>query len=106
MQDVIVIGAGPSGLAALKEMLTHDLSVTAIERSAGAIARLCADLQAIFGLDRIAVGGSVGLAQGYLPRILDHLSGEPPLFQVELVPAELGHDSALLGALLPEGPRE
>ncbi|MCA9552290.1 MAG: NAD(P)-binding domain-containing protein [Myxococcales bacterium] len=35
MQDVIVIGAGPSGLAALKEMLTHDLSVTAIERSAG-----------------------------------------------------------------------
>lgn len=81
-------------------------AAAAIERSAGAIARLCADLQAIFGLDRIAIGGSVGLAQGYLPRILDHLSGEPPLFQVELVPAELGHDSALLGALLPEGPRE
>ncbi|SFD36796.1 ROK family protein, partial [Tropicimonas isoalkanivorans] len=39
-------------------------SASAIDRSAASIARLCADLTAIFGLDRIAVGGSVGLADG------------------------------------------
>ncbi|SFD35696.1 ROK family protein, partial [Tropicimonas isoalkanivorans] len=70
---------------------------------AASIARLCADLTAIFGLDRIAVGGSVGLADGYLPRVAGYLGKEPELFRVPLVPARLGQDSALLGALLPEG---
>lgn len=75
---------------------------TAIDRSARAVARLAADLNAILGLDRIAIGGSVGLAPGYLPRIIAHLDSEPPLFRLPLVTAELGQDSALLGALLPE----
>lgn len=78
-------------------------AAAAIERSARAIARLCADLRAIFGLDRIAIGGSVGLAEGYLPRVIEHLAGEPALFRVDLVPAALGQDSALLGALLRDG---
>lgn len=77
-------------------------AAAAIDRSAAAIARLCADLTAVFGLDRIAVGGSVGLADGYLPRVARHLEQEPTLFRVPLVPATLGQDSALLGALLPE----
>lgn len=75
----------------------------AIDRSAAAIARLCADLNAIFGLDRIALGGSVGLAPGYLQRVLAKLETEPALFRVPVIPAGLGHDSALLGALLGQG---
>ncbi|QDY70443.1 ROK family protein [Qingshengfaniella alkalisoli] len=75
----------------------------AIDRSAAAIARLCGDLTAIFGLDRVAIGGSVGLAKGYLSRVEMHLEREPPLFRVPLTLATLGQDSALLGALLPEG---
>lgn len=78
-------------------------SRAAIDRSAAAIARLCADLNAIFGLDRVALGGSVGLAPGYLQRVLSNLESDPELFRVPIVPAALGHDSALLGVLLKEG---
>lgn len=78
-------------------------SRAAIARSVQAVARLCGDLNAIFGLDRIAIGGSVGLAPGYLDAVAGHVRAEPALFQVALVPAALGHDSALLGALLADG---
>ncbi|MBA4489821.1 ROK family protein [Paracoccus sp. S1E-3] len=74
----------------------------AIDRSAAAVARLCGDLTALFGLDRIAIGGSVGLGEGYLARVLAKFEEEPPLFRVPVIPAILGHDSALLGALLPD----
>ncbi|SMX48895.1 ROK family protein [Maliponia aquimaris] len=70
-----------------------------VDRSAAAIATLCADLTAILGLDRVALGGSIGLAPGYLDRVERHLAQEPALFRVPLGPAELGQDSALLGAL-------
>jgi cation diffusion facilitator CzcD-associated flavoprotein CzcO len=33
MHDVLIIGAGPSGLVALKEMLAQDLSVVAIDKA-------------------------------------------------------------------------
>ena len=74
-------------------------ALRAIDRSANAIARLCGDLTAIFGLDRVAIGGSVGLAEGYLARVHAHLAEEPPLFRVPVVSATLGQDSALIGAL-------
>lgn len=47
------------------------------------------------------MGGSVGLAEGYLDRVATRLDNEPPLFRAALVAAVLGHDSAFLGALLP-----
>jgi len=71
-----------------------------IDRSAAAIAGLIGDLTAILGLDRVAVGGSIGLAPGYLARVMRHLEDEPTLFRPEVVPAELTHDSGLMGALL------
>lgn len=71
-----------------------------VDRSAAAIAGLIGDLTAILGLDRVAVGGSIGLAPGYLPLVLRHLEDEPALFRPEVVPAELNHDSGLVGALL------
>ncbi len=70
-----------------------------IERSATAVAILIADLTTILGLDRVAIGGSVGLARGYLDRVRKRLAQEPELFRVEVARAELGQDSALLGAL-------
>lgn len=71
-----------------------------IDRSARAVATLIADLTTILGLDRVAIGGSIGLAPGYLARVVTHLSQEPDLFQPALVAATLGHDSGLIGALL------
>ena len=71
-----------------------------VDQSAHAIADLCANLRAILGLDRIVVGGSVGLAEGYLARVSHFLTtAEPELFHVELKKAELGQDSPLYGAL-------
>lgn len=70
-----------------------------IDRSAAAIAGLIGDLTAIVGLDRVAIGGSIGLAPRYLQRVLAHLDKEPPLFRPEVVPARLNQDSGLIGAL-------
>jgi N-acylmannosamine kinase len=70
-----------------------------IERSAAALAGLIGDLTAALGLDRVALGGSIGLAPGYIGRVAGHLAAEPALFRPALVTADLGQDSALLGAL-------
>jgi predicted NBD/HSP70 family sugar kinase len=70
-----------------------------IDRSARSVAALIADLRAILGLDRAILGGSIGLSDGYLHRVRSALHGEPPLFRVPLVTAELGPDAPLFGAL-------
>lgn len=95
----IALAAGTPDAKAAFEANT-ELSRNAINRSAAAIGKLCADLNAIFGLDRIAIGGSVGLASGFLPLVKAYLDKEPELFRVPVVPAALEHNSALLGVLL------
>jgi len=70
-----------------------------VDRAAAAIAILCADLTAILGLDVVVLGGSIGLAPGFLVRVIAHMQNEPVLFRVPVQAAQLGHDSALLGAL-------
>lgn len=70
-----------------------------IDDSARAIAELSANVTAILDPDRIAIGGSVGLAEGYIARVSSFLSDEPELFRRPLVATELGADGPLLGAL-------
>ncbi len=70
-----------------------------VQRSADAIADACANLKAALGLDVVVIGGSVGLAEGYLDLVRGASDREPPLFRVELRPAALGADSPLFGAL-------
>lgn len=70
-----------------------------IQKSAQAIALLCADLRALIGVEKIAIGGSIGLAQGYLDQVKHFLAEQPELFRPTLSPVQLGHDSALIGAL-------
>ena len=92
--------AAAAGLHDARSVFEHGGFEPLIDRSATAIAGLIGDLTAILGLDRVAVGGSIGLAPGYLARVLRHLQDEPALFRPEVVPAELTHDSGLIGALL------
>jgi N-acetylmannosamine-6-phosphate 2-epimerase/N-acetylmannosamine kinase len=73
---------------------------TVIENSAQAVAELAADLVATLGVTRIALGGSIGLADGYLERVENHLSTLPALFCVDMAPAALGQNGPLFGALL------
>jgi N-acylmannosamine kinase len=70
-----------------------------IDRSAQAIAILCADLRALLGTDKVAIGGSIGLAPNYIQKVDAFLADEPVLFRPEIRPVQLGHDSALIGAL-------
>jgi N-acylmannosamine kinase len=70
-----------------------------IATSASAVAALIGDLTTILGLDTVAMGGSIGLAPGYIDRIQTALGDEPDLFRPRLVLAELGHDAPLIGAL-------
>ncbi|EKE43838.1 N-acetylmannosamine kinase [Oceaniovalibus guishaninsula JLT2003] len=85
-----VIEAAKSGAAWAEDI---------VATSARAVASLIGDLAAILGLDGVAVGGSIGLAQGYLDRVRASLADEPPLFRPALQAAALGHDGPLLGAL-------
>ncbi|WP_371171732.1 ROK family protein [Aliiroseovarius sp. 2305UL8-7] len=70
-----------------------------VDQSAQAIATLIADISTSFDPERVAVGGSIGLADGYLSLVESHLANEPELFQASLTLAQLGQDGPLLGAL-------
>jgi N-acylmannosamine kinase len=107
--------AGGRAIAALAAKLGHpDLDAKAvfqahldgqgwatglIKHSAQAIAELCANLTAILGLQRIALGGSIGLAPGYLALVRTELSNEPELFRPQVMPTQLGANSAFVGIL-------
>ena len=71
-----------------------------IDKSAKAMAELCANLTAILDPDCIAIGGSVGMANGYIERVRRHLADEPALFRCSLVKASMGPDGPLFGALI------
>ena len=71
-----------------------------VQNSARAIAELSADLVAILGIRRIALGGSIGTASGYLQRVQSITDEMPKSFQAEIVVASLEQSGPLLGALL------
>jgi 2-oxo-3-hexenedioate decarboxylase len=69
-------------------------------RAASSLAEAIANAHITLDLQRVVVGGSVGLAAGMLARIQTALERYPPLFQAPLVAARLGADSGLIGAAL------
>lgn len=66
----------------------------AIDRLAAALV----DLRWLVDPARVAIGGSVGLAPGYLARLRDALALRGPENPLSVVAAELGGDAGLLGA--------
>ena len=71
-----------------------------IAYSAQVLARLIADTKAVTDCQRVVVGGSVGLAPGYLAQVRACLEQMPPVYHVELSAAHYRHDAGLLGAAL------
>ena len=67
-------------------------------RSAQAIANLIADLKIGLDMQKVVVGGSVGLAEGYLPLVQSLLSELPAVYHCELESAQFGQDAGLIGA--------
>ena len=72
-------------------------------RSAALIAWKVADIAALLGVTRVALGGSVGLRAGYLARVRESLALFPVRYQPQVVHAELGADAGLIGAGLWAG---
>ncbi len=71
-----------------------------IHRSAHTLARLIADVKATTDCQCVVIGGSVGLAEGYLAQVETYLAQEPDVYQVTLQSAHYRHDAGLLGAAL------
>jgi N-acylmannosamine kinase len=70
-----------------------------LEESAGLIAVTLANLYVTLGVTRVAVGGGLGLAAGYLERVQRALrSFGEPWDALEVVRAQLGVDAGLIGA--------
>ena len=61
------------------------------------IAKKLADLAVILGVQRVALGGSVGLRAGYIERLREELAQLGALYRIDLAHAELGHDAGLYG---------
>ncbi len=95
--------AGHPGMSAKQVYEAHlageDWARELIDISAATVAELCANLKSVFDPDRIALGGSIGLAEGYIDRVRAHLAREPEIFRVPLLPTGLGRASALYGVL-------
>jgi N-acylmannosamine kinase len=55
-----------------------------VQRSAQTLARLVADVKATTDCQRVVVGGSIGLAPGYLALVRACLALEPSVYQVAM----------------------
>lgn len=61
------------------------------------VAKKLADLVVMLGIEKVAIGGGLGLRPGYLQRLNDEMRKFPLLYQCDLVAATLGHDAGLYG---------
>lgn len=76
----------------------HD-AANIINYSARSIANLIADLTISLDLDAVVLGGSVGLAEGYLDLVRKHLDQLPDIYKPkDIALAQSGADAGLLGA--------
>ncbi|QLB13680.1 N-acetylmannosamine kinase [Bisgaardia hudsonensis] len=73
-------------------------AIALIRRSASAIANLIADMAIGLDIQKVSLGGSVGLAEGYLPLVKEYLSTMPTFYQCEVESAVHGGDAGLIGA--------
>ncbi|MGV4200911.1 N-acetylmannosamine kinase [Citrobacter murliniae] len=78
----------------------HEQAMRLVEHSAAVVARLIADVKATTDCQCVVIGGSVGLAEGYLALVESYLAQAPLAYHVKLQAAHYRHDAGLLGAAL------
>lgn len=69
-----------------------------VTQSASAIAQLISDLVISLDIQKVVLGGSVGLAEGYLPLVNEQLAKQPAIYRCLVESAEFGGDAGLIGA--------
>ncbi|CUH66055.1 N-acetylmannosamine kinase [Thalassovita autumnalis] len=94
---------GQDGLTAKDVFEAHlagkDWASELIATSAQAVAELIGNLTSLLDLDRVAIGGSIGMAEGYLDQVRAHLAAEPAIFRPDVVPVALRAEAAHVGVL-------
>ncbi|MGF1723316.1 N-acetylmannosamine kinase [Photobacterium nomapromontoriensis] len=75
-----------------------EIAAQIINRSALAIANVIADMKATLDLNRMVIGGSVGLADGYIDLVVKHINSMPSNFMIQVERAACAESSELLGA--------
>ncbi|HHU0691726.1 N-acetylmannosamine kinase [Citrobacter sp. Marseille-Q3906] len=78
----------------------HEQAMRLFAHSAAVVARLIADVKATTDCQCVVIGGSVGLAEGYLALVESYLAQAPLAYHVKLQAAHYRHDAGLLGAAL------
>ncbi len=78
----------------------HPQAMSLIHQSARTVAQLIADMKAGYDCQYAVLGGSVGLAPGYLALIEAYLAQEPAVYHAKILAAHYQHDAGLLGAAL------
>lgn len=104
--------AGGGGMAAAARAAGHDVDARGIfaaseagaawaeqilARSGATIAHLILDLQKLFDPAYVVVGGSIGLAPGFLDRLRAALAGVPEPFHPKIRAAGLGKHAGVIG---------
>ncbi|MBW7923001.1 MAG: ROK family protein [Rubellimicrobium sp.] len=89
--------AGQPDARAAFAALPEARAEAAVAASARRVARLCRNLHLILAPDRIVIGGGVGLAPGYLPRVTAELAVVDPRLRPTLTAAALGPDAGVVG---------
>ena len=74
-----------------------------IKQSAAVIAELCGNIKATLDVDIILLGGSIGLADGYLSLVKKYLQEEPEVFIPQLNHSLLGVNASKIGVLYQGG---
>ncbi|MBE2894878.1 N-acetylmannosamine kinase [Spirabiliibacterium falconis] len=75
-------------------------AVAMLKRSAQVIANLVADLVVVDDVECVALGGSVGLSDGYLSLVKTYLIEQPHFYHCEVVKSSTVQDERLIGAAL------
>ncbi|HIB4006622.1 TPA: N-acetylmannosamine kinase [Escherichia coli] len=71
-----------------------------IEHSANTIANLITDIKATTDADCVVLGGSIGLAKGYIELVQAAMTHQPLALQIPVLSAHYHHDAGLWGAVL------
>jgi N-acylmannosamine kinase len=94
-----IFGSKTTGKDVFEHFTRQNTDATAIiMRSAKAIANLIADLKMTNDIQIVTLGGSIGLATGYLDLVQYNLKELPQFYHVDVVHARSAADAGLLGA--------
>jgi N-acetylmannosamine-6-phosphate 2-epimerase/N-acetylmannosamine kinase len=76
------------------EHWAEDIVQTAARRVAG----LCRDVKLALDIERVVLGGGVGLAEGFIDAVRNSAAGAPSHLRPDIVPAILGAEAGVIGA--------